>query len=131
MVGPGVLDGMLGPTRQLDLQIYLCKLCLHRTGVLRDSPLLRANQCGILPQPRLAAPSVEYFILFSYGDPSQVVLQLLGKDFSLAIKWRDNIQRLCHSDHSLMRLGSDSAWAELIDKYQYCPLKSFLHSSKN
>ncbi len=26
---------------------------------------LRANQCGILPQSRLAAPSVHYFILFS------------------------------------------------------------------
>ena len=27
---------------------------------------LRANQCGILPQSRLAAPSVHYFILFYF-----------------------------------------------------------------
>ena len=37
MVGLGVLNGMLGPTHS----IYLCKLCLRRSGVLRDSPLCR------------------------------------------------------------------------------------------
>ena len=64
MVGLGVLNGMLGPTHP----IYLCKLRLQlrRSGVLRDSPW-RANQCGILPQTRLAQPSVEYFILFYFS----------------------------------------------------------------
>ena len=38
----GVLNGMLGPTHP----IHLCKLCLHRSGVLRDSPLCGPISAG-------------------------------------------------------------------------------------
>ena len=62
MVGFGVLNGMLGPIHP----IYLCKLCLHRSGVLRHSPI-NARSCLNHAWLRQALKVLFHFIFISTG----------------------------------------------------------------
>ena len=56
-LGLGVLNGMPRPTHS----IYLCKLCLQRSGVLCDRTLLGPIIAGFCLSH--AAPSIDLFIL--------------------------------------------------------------------